>query len=64
LVSISRHLAKFDELGWKVITQKGIFLELGPSSFVGIQEVSKCSLFDRLRETNVWAELSPDKQTK
>jgi hypothetical protein len=28
LVSISRHLAPFDELGWKVITLKGLFQRL------------------------------------
>jgi hypothetical protein len=26
--------------------------------------LSKCSWFDRLREINVWAALSPDEQTK
>jgi hypothetical protein len=30
LVSISRHLALFDELGWKAITLKGLFQSSAP----------------------------------
>jgi hypothetical protein len=33
LASISRHLAPFEELGWKAITPKGLFLEFGPVLF-------------------------------
>jgi hypothetical protein len=30
----------------------------------GVFGDNECSLFDRLREINVWAALSPDEQTK
>jgi hypothetical protein len=42
LISISRHLAPFGIITWKVKTYKGPFLEFGPSSFVGTREVDDC----------------------
>jgi hypothetical protein len=41
------------ETGWNLSLEKVCKFDL-----------SKCSWFDRLRETNVWAALSPDEQTK
>jgi hypothetical protein len=42
LISISRHFAPFEKLGWKAVTLKGFFSEFGPTSFVGIEGVKDC----------------------